>query len=80
MSCILENDLSVIIKILKVFSFILVLLGFGIFKKEYIINVKGMGVDGVICGLVLVKIIEENLNNENVMLEKIKGFIGGMIF
>lgn len=39
-----------------------------------------MGVDGVICGLVLVKIIEENLNNENVMLEKIKGFIGGMIF
>ncbi|GAA7814302.1 hypothetical protein HpCOL199_00940 [Helicobacter pylori] len=39
-----------------------------------------MGADGVICGSALVKIIEENLNNENAMLEKIKGFIGGMIF
>ncbi|MFA4805703.1 tryptophan synthase subunit alpha [Helicobacter pylori] len=76
----LENDASAIIKTLKAFSPTPALLGFGISKKEHIINAKGMGADGVICGSALVKIIEENLNDENAMLEKIKGFIGEMIF
>ncbi|MDU9794096.1 tryptophan synthase subunit alpha [Helicobacter pylori] len=79
-SRILENDASAIIKTLKAFSPTPALLGFGISKKEHIANAKGMGADGVICGSALVKIIEENLNDENAMLEKIKGFIGEMIF
>ncbi|GAA6838260.1 tryptophan synthase subunit alpha [Helicobacter pylori] len=79
-SRILENDASAIIKTLKIFSPTPALLGFGISKKEHIKNAKGMGADGVICGSALVKIIEENLNDENAMLEKIKGFVGEMIF
>ncbi|MDZ7551657.1 tryptophan synthase subunit alpha, partial [Helicobacter pylori] len=76
----LENDASTIIKTLKAFSPTPALLGFGISQKEHIKNAKEMGADGVICGSALVKIIEENLNDENAMLEKIKGFIGEMIF
>ncbi len=75
----LENDASAIIKTLKAFSPTPALLGFGISKKEHIKNAKGMGADGVICGSALVKIIEENLNDENAMLEKIKGFVGEMV-
>ncbi|EPZ73836.1 tryptophan synthase subunit alpha [Helicobacter pylori] len=78
-SCILENDASAIIKTLKAFSSTPALLGFGISKKEHIINAKGMGADGVICGSALVKIIEENLNNENAMLEKIENFVREMV-
>ncbi|WP_104745192.1 tryptophan synthase subunit alpha [Helicobacter acinonychis] len=76
----LENDASAMIKTLKTFSPIPTLLGFGISKKEHIKNAKTMGADGVICGSALVKIIEENLNNESAMLEKIKGFIEEMVF
>ncbi|EQD90013.1 tryptophan synthase, alpha subunit [Helicobacter pylori SouthAfrica50] len=75
----LENDATTIIKTLKTFSATPALLGFGISKKEHIKNAKDMGADGVICGSALVKIIEENLNNENAMLEKIKRFVGEMV-
>ncbi|GAA6852851.1 tryptophan synthase subunit alpha [Helicobacter pylori] len=78
-SRILENDASAIIKTLKAFSSTPALLGFGISKKEHITNAKGMGADGVICGSALVKIIEENLNNENAMLEKIESFVREMV-
>ena len=46
--------------------------GFGISKPEHVRNAISAGVDGVIVGSRFVKVIEENLNNENRMLTILK--------
>ncbi|MCD6465331.1 tryptophan synthase subunit alpha [Candidatus Bathyarchaeota archaeon] len=46
--------------------------GFGISKPEHVRNAISAGVDGVIVGSRFVKVIEENLNNENRMLIELR--------
>lgn len=48
--------------------------GFGISKPEHVKAVCKAGADGAIVGSAVVKIIEENLNNKKLMLEKIKNY------
>ena len=47
-------------------------MGFGISKPEHVRNAISAGVDGVIVGSRFVKVIEENLNNENRMLIELR--------
>ena len=51
-----------------------VAVGFGISKPEHVSNFTKLGVDGVIVGSAFIKIIEDNLNNSDLMLEKLNKF------
>jgi|TARA_B100001971_G_C18222758_1_gene558298 tryptophan synthase alpha chain len=52
--------------------------GFGISKPEHVSQICKAGADGAIVGSAIVKIIEENLNNKEIMLKKIGNYIVGM--
>ena len=51
-----------------------VAVGFGISKPEHVSNFTKLGVDGVIVGSAFIKIIEDNLDNSDLMLEKLNKF------
>ena len=50
-------------------------LGFGISKPEHITTAKNSGIKGVISGSAVVKIIQDNLDNESKMLSELSKFI-----
>ena len=56
----------------KVNGKIPVAIGFGISKAEHVSNFTKLGVDGVIVGSAFIKIIEDNLNNTDLMIDKLK--------
>jgi len=49
--------------------------GFGISKPEHVQAVCNAGADGAIVGSAVVKIIQENLKNKKLMLEKVGAFV-----
>jgi tryptophan synthase alpha chain len=54
-------------------------LGFGISKKEHITNAAKAGIDGVIVGSAIIKIMEANLNDTKQAAGKIEAFIEELI-
>ena len=54
------------------------LLGFGISEPSQVKEAIQLGVEGVISGSAVVKIIQDNLTNENVMLKRLGSFISKM--
>lgn len=54
------------------------LLGFGISNTEQVKEAVQLGVDGVISGSAVVKIIQDNLENEDQLLKKLGQFISKM--
>ncbi|VFP88265.1 Tryptophan synthase alpha chain [Buchnera aphidicola (Cinara piceae)] len=60
-----------IIKKLKKYNSPPIIQGFGIYKASQIKNIINSGVQGIICGSRIIKIIENNLFNKNKMFKKI---------
>ena len=54
-------------------------LGFGISKKEHITNAAKAGIDGVIVGSAIIKLLEANLTNPKQAAKKIEGYIEELI-
>jgi len=54
-------------------------LGFGISTKEHIGNAAKAGIDGVIVGSAIIKILEANLASPDQAVKKIETFIKGLI-
>ena len=52
--------------------------GFGISTPEHVAEVIKFGADGAIVGSAVVRIIQENLENETIMLKKIDALLGRM--
>ena len=73
-----EMPLHNIISKLKKFNAPPSLLGFGISNEEQVKQAVVSGVDGVISGSAVVKIIENNLGDTNKMLLELGDFIGRM--
>jgi len=48
-----------------------VAVGFGISRPEHVSNFTKLGVDGIIVGSAFIKIIEDNLNNTDLMIDKL---------
>lgn len=62
------------IKKVKKYNTLPLLQGFGIQNSIQIKKSISSGTDGVICGSAIIKIIEDNLNDEKEMIKKIKNF------
>ena len=73
-----EMPLGNIISKLKAFNAPPSLLGFGISNEEQVKQAVASGVDGVISGSAVVKIIENNLGRTKQMLLELGNFIGRM--
>jgi len=52
--------------------------GFGISKPEHVKTICKAGADGAIVGSAIVKLIENNLKNKQVMFKKIKNYVGSL--
>jgi len=50
-------------------------LGFGISRKEHIENAAKAGIDGVIAGSVIIKLLETNLTNQTTAAKKIEALV-----
>lgn len=61
-----------VIKTLKQLTTIPIVQGFGISNKQQIKKIILSGISGVICGSIIIKQIEQNLNSEDIILKKIK--------
>lgn len=66
------------IKRVKKITDIPLALGFGISTKEHIANAAQAGIDGVIVGSAIIKLIEQNLQNPAVAKEKVVEYIKGL--
>jgi len=74
----LQKDIFGMIKRVKQSAKLPVCVGFGISKPEHAKEVKSAGADGVIVGSAIVRIIEQNLSDKNIMLEEIKKYAAEM--
>ncbi|WP_343188384.1 tryptophan synthase subunit alpha [Buchnera aphidicola (Ceratoglyphina bambusae)] len=66
---------NLIVKKIKKISSIPLVQGFGIYSTNQIKNILMNKINGVICGSVVVKQIENNLDNKKVMIKKITNLI-----
>ncbi|CAL4320856.1 tryptophan synthase subunit alpha [Buchnera aphidicola] len=64
-----------IIQQLKKYSTIPILQGFGIFHTSQILSSLSLGVDGIICGSVIIESIEKYQNNPEFMIQTIRKLI-----
>lgn len=64
-----------IINKLKKYNSVPIIQGFGVLKTNQIISSLSLGLDGVICGSVIIKLIEKYHNQNDIMLQKIKKLI-----
>jgi len=71
----LSDAVEVFVAKLKKLTSVPVCVGFGISKPEHVAAVAGAGADGVIIGSKIVRLIEENLGNEEKMLAEILTFL-----
>ena len=71
----LGNETYSFIKRIRKHTKLPLALGFGISKKEHIENAAKAGIDGVIVGSAIIKIMEANLNNPKEATEKIEALI-----
>jgi len=71
----LEEDTLRLIKRVRTKTELPLFVGFGISKPEHVRGVIKAGADGSIVGSAVVKIIEENLDNKDLMLEMIEKFV-----
>lgn len=71
----LSQSVEGLVKNLKSITDVPICVGFGISKPEHAAAVASAGADGVIIGSSIVKIIEENLGDNQKMIEKISKFI-----
>ncbi|WP_295165302.1 tryptophan synthase subunit alpha [uncultured Buchnera sp.] len=62
------------IKNIKKYNSIPLLQGFGISNSTQVKKAISLGLSGIICGSAIINIIEKNLNEEEIMIEKIKKF------
>ena len=70
-----EQDTTDLIKRIRKHTNIPLCVGFGISKPEHVKEVLDAGSDGAIVGSALIDIIANNLNNKNVMLNKITEYV-----
>ncbi len=73
-----ETDTTELIKRIRENTSLPLCVGFGISKPEHVKKVLSAGSDGAIVGSALIKIIEENYENEDLMFEKIVDYISLM--
>ena len=73
-----EMPIENILSSLKSFNAPPSLLGFGISNVEQVKEAIGLGVDGVISGSAVVKIIQDNLADEKQLLNQLGAFIATM--
>ncbi len=71
----LSDSVGQLVGKLKELTTVPVCVGFGISKAEHAAAIAGAGADGVIIGSKIVKLIEENLEDEAGMLSEVSGFI-----
>ncbi len=71
----LSEDVRSLIARLKSLTQVPVCVGFGISKPEHAAAVASAGADGVIIGSKIIKIIEDNLDNNEKILNEVKKFI-----
>ncbi len=74
----LSEDVRSLIAKLKSLTQVPVCVGFGISKPEHAAAVASAGADGVIIGSKIIKIIEDNLTNNEKILNEVKKFIEGI--
>ena len=70
----LSKELAEVVSRVKANTSLPVCVGFGVSKPEHVREILAMGADGVIVGSAFIRIIEENLENKEIMLEKIEQF------
>jgi tryptophan synthase alpha chain len=75
----LGNDTYSFIRRIRKHTNLPLALGFGISQREHIANAAKAGIDGVIVGSTIIKILEANLNDTKVASEKIDGYIKELI-
>ncbi len=73
-----KQPISHIINKLKEYHAAPALQGFGISEPEQVITAISSGAAGAISGSAVVKIIEDNLHQPDIMLEKLMGFVHSM--
>jgi len=74
----LSDMVKPLIARLKSITDVPVCVGFGISSAEHAKDVADAGADGVIIGSRIVKMIEENLGDKQMMISEISGFIEGV--
>lgn len=74
----LESDTLTLIKRVRPFTILPLFVGFGISNPKQVKAVIKAGVDGAIIGSSVVKIIEENLGNKKLMLNRIEKYVKKM--
>jgi tryptophan synthase alpha chain len=75
----LGNDTYSFIRRIKKHTTLPLALGFGISQREHIANATKAGIDGVIVGSAIIKILEANLDRPSVAIKKVQEFIGQII-
>jgi tryptophan synthase alpha chain len=73
----LSDSLNIMIKRIKKHTVKPVAVGFGISKPEHA-KIASKEADGVVVGSAIIKIIEENLNSRESILERVSNFIKGL--
>ncbi len=71
----LKESTLKLIKRVKKHTHLPLCVGFGISRPEHIQSVCKAGADGAIVGSAIVKIIEQNINNKKLMINKIKTYV-----
>tara|TARA_B100000315_G_C14589547_1_gene594948 strand:+ start:1391 stop:2173 length:783 start_codon:yes stop_codon:yes gene_type:complete len=70
-----NKNLKILIEKVRKYFTIPIYVGFGISKPEHVKSVFDAGADGVIIGSAFCKIIENNLNDKNQLILRVKKFI-----
>jgi tryptophan synthase alpha chain len=74
----LDKSVSTLVRRVKTAAKRPVCVGFGISSPQHVRALAKTGVEGIICGSAIVKVIEDNLPNRKKMLEKVESFVRSM--